>query len=220
MCPCDGSGSVVHDVCLAPTEVGASIRFGSRVTGEDVGRGEPDSGVSDHEEFTRLVTPELDILYRVARTLVRRPADAEDLVQDTLLRAFRGFSGFDGAHPRAWLLTIMRNTEVNRNRRRRPSMLLDPESSDVMADTGPEGQPEEEFVGREFERAVRHALAALPEHYSQVVELIDMDGLSYGEAAHLLGIPQGTVMSRLHRARARIRKQLAAGGLAPTGDWQ
>ena len=210
----------MHDLCLAPTEVGSSIRSGGPVTGEDGGQGEHDSGVSNHEAFTQLVTPELDILYRVARTLVRRPADAEDLVQDTLLRAFRGMGGFDGAHPRAWLLTIMRNTEVNRNRRRRPSMLLDPQSSDSVADTGTEGQPEEEFVGGEFERAVRQAMVALPEHYSCVVELVDMDGLSYGEAAELLGIPQGTVMSRLHRARARIRKQLAAAGLTPTGDRQ
>ena len=190
------------------------------MTGEGNSQGGPDSGVSDHEAFTRLVTPELDILYRVARTLVRRPADAEDLVQDTLVRAYRGIGGFDGRHPRAWLLTIMRNTEVNRNRRRRPSLLFDPESSDAVADTGSAGQPEEELVGGEFERAVRDAMVALPEHYSRVVELIDMDGLSYGEAAELLGIPLGTVMSRLHRARARIRKQLAAAGLAPPGDRQ
>jgi len=190
------------------------------VTGEGNSQGGPDSGVSDHEAFTRLVTPELDILYRVARTLVRRPADAEDLVQDTLVRAYRGIGGFDGRHPRAWLLTIMRNTEVNRNRRRRPSLLFDPESSDAVADTGSAGQPEEELVGGEFERAVRDAMVALPEHYSRVVELIEMDGLSYGEAAELLGIPLGTVMSRLHRARARIRKQLAAAGLAPPGDRQ
>jgi len=188
------------------------------VTGEGDDRGASDAGAADHEAFTRLVTPELDILYRVARTLVRRPADAEDLVQDTLVRAFRGIGGFDGDHPRAWLLTIMRNTEINRNRRRRPSLLFDPESSDAVVDTGAMGQPEEEFVGGEFERAVRHAMGSLPEHYAQVTELVDMDGLSYGEAADLLGIPLGTVMSRLHRARARIRKQLAAAGVTPPGD--
>jgi len=186
------------------------------MTGEDEGRG-PDSDVSDHQAFTNLVTPELDILYRVARTLVRRPGDAEDLVQDTLVRAFRGIGGFDGDYPRAWLLTIMRNTEVNRNRRRRPSLLFDPDSSDAVADIGSAGQPEEEFVGGEFERAVRIAMIALPEHYARVVELVDIDGLSYAETAELLGIPLGTVMSRLHRARARIRKQLAAAGMAPPG---
>lgn len=190
------------------------------MTGEGDGQGGPDSGTSDHQAFTQLVTPELNILYRVARTLVRRPADAEDLVQDTLLRAFRGIGGFDGSHPRAWLLTIMRNTEVNRNRRRRPSLLFDPESPDAVADTGSVGQPEEEFVGGEFERAVRDAMIALPEHYSEVVELVDMDGLSYGDAAEVLGIPLGTVMSRLHRARARIRRQLATAGLAHPGDRQ
>ena len=190
------------------------------MTGEEDGGGGPATGGSNHEAFTRLVTPELEILYRVARTLVRRPADAEDLVQDTLLRAYRGLGGFDGAHPRAWLLTIMRNTEINRNRRRRPSLLFDPESSDAVVDSGTAGQPEEEFVGGEFERAVRDAMVALPEHYSRVVALVDIDGLTYGEAAELLGIPLGTVMSRLHRARARIRKQLAAAGVDTPGDRQ
>ena len=210
----------MHDAGLASSSVGWPGRCGDHVTGEEDGGGGPAIGRSTHEAFTRLVTPELEILYRVARTLVRRPADAEDLVQDTLLRAYRGLGGFNGAHPRAWLLTIMRNTEINRNRRRRPSLLFDPESSDAVVDSGTAGQPEEEFVGGEFERAVRDAMVALPEHYSRVVALVDIDGLSYGEAAELLGIPLGTVMSRLHRARTRIRKQLAADGVAPPGDRQ
>lgn len=207
---------------LAVSSVVVSGRRLGHMTDEEADqvRSAPASTASTHEAFARLVTPELEILYRVARTLVRRPADAEDLVQDTLLRAYRGIGGFDGAHPRAWLLTIMRNTEQNRNRRRRPSLLFDPESSDAVVDSGTVGQPEEEFVGGEFERAVRDAMVALPEHYSRVVALVDIDGLSYSEAAELLGIPLGTVMSRLHRARAGIRKQFAAAGVAPRGDRQ
>jgi DNA-directed RNA polymerase specialized sigma24 family protein len=89
---------------------------------------------TDEEErkasFVRHVVPEIDVLYRVALTLVDRPADAEDVVQDTLLRAYRALPPFDARHPRAWLLTILRNAHRNRNRnrRRRPDLLRDPES--------------------------------------------------------------------------------------------
>lgn len=179
----------------------------------------PVSG-TEHDDFTRLVVPELEVLYRVARTLTHRSADAEDLVQDTLLRAFRSIDRFDGTHPRAWLLTIMRNAEVNRNRRRRPSLLYESESSDTEVDTATDGRPEEAWIGAEFERAVLVAVASLPDRSARVVELVDINGFSYGEAADILGIPLGTVMSRLHRARARIRKRLTDQGLAPPGGAQ
>ena len=172
---------------------------------------------ADHEAFTRLVTPELDVLYRVARTLVHRPAAAEDLVQDTLVRAYRAIGTFDGSHPRAWLLTIMRNTEINRNRRRRPVLLHDADMVRGVSDPGTEGQPEESLVGGAFERAVVRAVAALPERHAQVMTLVDIDGLRYAEAAEALGVPIGTVMSRLHRARAQVRRRLTAEGLAPRG---
>ncbi|MGH3632000.1 MAG: sigma factor [Sciscionella sp.] len=80
-----------------------------------------------HEAFAEYVLPEVEVLYRVARSLTGQAADAEGLVQDTLLRAFQAIDGFDGRHPRAWLLTILRNTEHNRHRRRRPSLLNDPD---------------------------------------------------------------------------------------------
>ena len=77
--------------------------------------------------FARYVLPEVDVLYRVALSITRNKADAEDLVQDTMLRAFRAIERFDGRHPRAWLLTIMRNAQINRVRRRRPGLLNDPD---------------------------------------------------------------------------------------------
>ena len=168
------------------------------------------------EAFATFVLPEVDVLLRVAYTLVPRPADAEDLVQDTLLRAFRSIASFDGRHPRAWLLTIMRNTQINRTRRRRPELLDDPDSADVaLADDGQ--SPEALVVGAAFDETVADALAALPARLRQVVELVDVGGLSYAEAALALAVPVGTIMSRLHRARARIRQRLVAAGVAPKG---
>ncbi|MGR8009496.1 RNA polymerase sigma factor [Streptomyces hypolithicus] len=168
--------------------------------------------------FARYVLPEVEVLLRVAMSLTAQPADAEDLVQDTLLRAYRAVDRFDGRHPRAWLLTIMRRAEINRHRRRRPHLLDDPDADlDRLAavPTGPESTPEELVVGESFDEVVDAAYQALPLKHQQVVRLVDIDGLSYGEAAKLLDVPEGTVMSRLHRARKRIRVRLAAAGLAP-----
>lgn len=168
--------------------------------------------------FTTYVLPEIEVLLRVARTLVPRPADAEDLVQDTLVRAFRAIDSFDGRHPRAWLLTIMRNTQINRTRRRRPELLDDPEDLQRMGATEHEGvSPETVVADRLFEGVVVDVLEALPGRFRRVVELVDIDGLSYAEAAEVIDVPIGTVMSRLHRARGRMRDRLAAAGLAPRG---
>jgi RNA polymerase sigma-70 factor, ECF subfamily len=169
------------------------------------------------DPFSRYALPEVEVLLRVARTLTSRPADAEDLVQDTLLRAYQGIDRFDGAHPRAWLLTILRNTHINRNRRRRPELLDDQDAAfERLASTGPGADsPEGLVVGSAFDAVVTDALAALPDRYRQIVTLVDINGLSYAEAAQTLGVPEGTVMSRLHRARTRMRHRLVAAGMAP-----
>ncbi|MPY91854.1 MAG: sigma-70 family RNA polymerase sigma factor [Acidimicrobiia bacterium] len=175
----------------------------------------PEAG-SD-ERFAKYVLPEIEVLLRVARTLTPHHADAEDLVQDTLVRAYRGIERFDGAHPRAWLLTILRNTQINRTRRRRPELLDDPDRTMATeAGTADESQGVESLVvGATFDAVVEDAFKALPDAFRRAVELVDIDGLSYAEAAHVLGVPTGTIMSRLHRARRRIRQRLAAAGLAP-----
>ena len=170
------------------------------------------------QAFDRYVVPELEVLARVAAILVSRRADAEDLVQDTLLRAYQGVDRFDGAHPRAWLLTIMRNAEINRTRRRRPELMRDPDVEMgrlASQPTGP-GQLTDELALRdEFDSVVQSAFGDLPEKHRRILELVDIDGLTYAEAAEVLGIPEGTVMSRVHRARKRIRDHLAATGIAP-----
>ena len=165
---------------------------------------------SRRRAFERYVVPELEVLSRVASSIVSRPADAEDLVQDTLLRAYQGVDRFDGAHPRAWLLTIMRNAHHNRNRRRRPTLLRDEATMDIEIDRRNSPSPSAEDVAAEGLLAswVTDALGQLTPRLRQVAKLVDVDGLTYDEAAAVLDIPTGTVMSRLHRARRRMRARL------------
>ena len=165
--------------------------------------------------FTTHVIPEVDVMFRVAMSLTRNRAEAEDLVQDSLIRAYRAIDRFDGRHPRAWLLTILRNTHINRNRRRRPELLHDPDVElERLATTsaGDEFDPEAVVVEPIFDATVVAALEALPDRFRTAVELVDLAGLSYQEAADQLGVPVGTVMSRLHRARRRMRSDLEDAG--------
>lgn len=172
-----------------------------------------------YSAFDEYVVPQIEVLYRVALAMTGQPADAEDLVQDTLVRAFRAIDGFDGAHPRAWLLTILRNTHINRGRRRRPVLFTDGEKAERSLElVGPSAPAAEDVVvGELFEAVVADALAALPDKHRAVVMLVDIEGLSYQRAADALGVPRGTVMSRLHRARARIRGRLVTAGFLPNG---
>ena len=166
--------------------------------------------------FARHVLPEIDVLYRVALSLTHNAADAEDVVQETLMRAYRSIERFDGRHARAWLLTILRNANVNRTRRRRPGLFADPEEGRRALEAGdPEPSVEEEATLDLFDDAVAAALDALAPRFRQIVDLVDLDGLSYQETADVLEMPIGTVMSRLHRARRRMRDRLAAEGLVP-----
>ena len=149
--------------------------------------------------FEELVVPETDVLWRVALSITRNRADAEDVVQETLLRAFRSLGTFDGRYPRAWLLTILRNAERNRH-------------------LGPRTESDEVEVSaeqHEFTDFVAQAVEQLPDGFREVVELVDINGLSYQEAADVLGVPIGTVMSRLHRARRRLREALVPAGFGP-----
>ena len=181
-----------------------------------------DATMKDQERksaFSMYVLPEIEVLLRVAKTLTGRHSDAEDLVQDTMLRAFRSIDRFDGKHPRAWLLTIMRNAEINRHRKRRPELIKDPETTVAMLSNEPDhkGDPERVADGM-LDARVAHMLASLPPLFRNAVELIDLDGLSYVEAGEVLGVPSGTVMSRVHRGRSRIRKYLIDNGIDFTKD--
>jgi RNA polymerase sigma-70 factor, ECF subfamily len=172
-------------------------------------------GGDAHAAFERYVLPEVEVMLRVARALTRSSADAEDLVQDTMIRALRSIERFDGRHPRAWLLTILRNTHINRNRRRRPQLLDDPDSAFNDLAVVASADRADTSVEAAFDAEIDRALAALDPPFRQVIQLVDVDGLTYAEAAEAIGVPTGTVMSRLHRARSRIREQLRDAGVAP-----
>ena len=167
---------------------------------------------SDDEAFQRYVVPELGALLRVAHSLTRNPHDAEDLVQDTILRAYRAMSSFDGAHARAWLFTILRNTHVNRNRRQRPGLFDDANDAESVPEIR-RSDPAELAEQAAFRDAVIAAVATLPDKMRVVVELVDLEMCTYAEVAMVLDIPIGTVMSRLHRGRRHIKEQLISSGL-------
>ena len=160
--------------------------------------------------------PELEVLYGVAMRLTRNPHDAEDVVQETLLRAYRAIDRFDGRYPRAWLLTILRNTNINRARKRTPDLLRDEQRTlGVLPAAGADGRDggaAETALASIPDDSIVEALQRLSDDHRAVVALVDIDGLSYREAAEVLDVPIGTVMSRLHRARNKLRTRLERAG--------
>jgi len=169
------------------------------------------AGPSQEELFSKYVVPELEVMMRVARSITGNPTDADDLVQDTMIRAYKAIERFDGSHPRAWLLTIMRNAQINRVRRKRPSLLHDPDTTmATVADTESDSRtPEDQLVDMTFDESIERSLAKLSDTFREAITLVDIQGLSYAEAAAVLDVPVGTIMSRLHRGRKQIREGLA-----------
>ncbi len=166
-------------------------------------------------EFEAVALVHLDLLYRAALRLTHNRAEAEDLVQETWLRALRHFDQFDpGSNCRAWLLTILRNAFLNRLRRDGREIL---ESDMAATEAGSarleeasvaRSSPEEDFFQTVLHGDVDRALKTLPAPFRLVVTLADLEGLTYKEIAQVLGCPIGTVMSRLSRARQLLRKEL------------
>jgi RNA polymerase sigma-70 factor (ECF subfamily) len=166
--------------------------------------------------FERDVVPMLPNLYSAALRLTRNPTDAEDLVQETYLRAFRGFGGFEeGTNLRAWMYRILTNTFINayRKKQREPVTVQDDEIEDWflydrLGSSGVEASAEAEVLDRLPDEDVQRALEALPEQFRMAVLLADVEGFSYKEIAEILDVPIGTVMSRLHRGRKGLQKAL------------
>jgi len=166
-------------------------------------------------EFEGVALVHLDLLYRAALRLTHNRAEAEDLVQETWLRALRHFDQFDpGSNCRAWLLTILRNAFLNRVRREGREIL---ESDMAATEAGAarleeasvaRSSPEEDFFQTVLHGDVDRALKTLPLPFRLVVTLVDLEGLAYKEVAQVLDCPIGTVMSRLSRARQLLRKEL------------
>jgi RNA polymerase sigma-70 factor (ECF subfamily) len=154
------------------------------------------------------VLPHLDAAYRFARWLARSPADADDLVQEAMLRAFRGLEGLRGGDVKAWLFTIVRNCHLTgiAQRDRRGFVPL-PEEGDPQhgALISPAPGPESASIRRDQERSLAHLLEELPPEHREVLILREIEELDYREIAAVTQMPIGTVMSRLARARAALR---------------
>jgi RNA polymerase sigma factor (sigma-70 family) len=159
--------------------------------------------------FEALVLPHLDAAYRFARWLSRSPSDADDVVQEAILRAFRGFDALRGSDVKAWLLTIVKNchlTAVKQQQRR--ALVPLPEEHDVqdgqaMIATTPD--PESTSIRRDEERTLDRLMSALPEEHREVLVLREIEEMDYREIATVTNVPIGTVMSRLARARAALK---------------
>src|SRR5687768_14336529 len=160
-------------------------------------------------------------LYTAALRMTRNRADAEDLVQETYLRAYRGFDGFEeGTNLKAWLYRILTNTYINsyRAKKRRPEETELDEVEDLYLyhrigglEAAMAGRSaEDELLDRFSEAEVKEAVEDLPENFRMAVLLADVEGFSYKEIAEILDIPIGTVMSRLHRGRKALQKRLYA----------
>ena len=170
------------------------------------------------ERFEAEAIPLRPRLYRAAVRLTVSPADAEDLLQETYLRAYRGFAGFEpGTNLSGWLYRILRNTYITSYRKRQIEPKTVPVESLDRSRTGGlrnvEASAETVVIDSIPAQRIQEALASLPERNRRVVLLFDVDGFSYREIAGIVGVPLGTVMSRLHRGRKALKDRL----LPPVG---
>ena len=160
--------------------------------------------------FEAQVLPHLDAAYRFARWLARSSEGADDVVQEAILRAYRGYDGLRGSDAKAWLLTIVRNCHATalKQQQRRAQVPLpeehDPQHGDALIATTPD--PESASIQQDDERTLERLVAALPEDYRQVLVLREIEDMDYRQIAAVVNVPLGTVMSRLARARAALKK--------------
>ena len=173
-------------------------------------------GGGQAQEFRRLILPHLDGAYNLARYLTRDAVLSEDIVQDAVLRAFRSFAQYRGGSPRAWLFAIVRNCcrTAQAGRAGAVSLVISESSlsedaaAQVAKQPDPGPSPEEEVFRKADVNRVRMAIEAIPEPFRETIVLRDLEDLSYAEIAEVTGVPVGTVMSRLSRARAMLAKEL------------
>jgi RNA polymerase sigma-70 factor (ECF subfamily) len=163
------------------------------------------------ERFEAVVLPHLDAAYTLARYLTRDAHDAEDIVQDACLRAIRHFDSFSGdgaTSARAWLLAIVRNAAYSARRRHRAEDVATEFDERTHSDAVADAHPEAELLRTAAKESLGRALEELPPDYREVIVLRELQGLSYKEISDVAGVPVGTVMSRLSRARARLQRAL------------
>jgi RNA polymerase sigma-70 factor (ECF subfamily) len=171
---------------------------------------EPDQSPKEElMSFEAAILPHLDAAHNLARWLLRNEQDAQDVVQEAYLRAFRSFSGFHGTNGRAWLLTIVRNTSYTLLKKNRAVDFTTPFDEEIHA-TGHESvSPATILEHSEDAELIKEAMDELPAEFREILVLRHQEGLSYKEIADIAQIPLGTVMSRLARARDKLKEYLA-----------
>ena len=170
------------------------------------------------QRFETLALPHMDAAYNLARWLTRSDHDAEDVAQEAYMRAFRFFDSFRGGDSRSWLLTIVRNTSMTwlkKNRNARTTIAFEEALEDPI-ERSPD--PEEGLLISSDRQQVRQALEQLPLDFREAVILREMEGLSYKEISATVGVPIGTVMSRLSRGRDWLRRILSTPQLVKPGE--
>src|SRR6202035_5655221 len=163
------------------------------------------------ERFEQTVLPHWDAAYNLARWLTRNDQDAQDVTQKACLRAFRFFDGYQGGNMRAWLLTIVRNTcytWLHQNRAPGSDEVFDEEIHSAEISSG--ANPEIQVLANADKETLRRALEKLPDIFREVLVLREIEGMSYKEIADVASVSIGTVMSRLARARTRLRQSVGA----------
>jgi RNA polymerase sigma-70 factor, ECF subfamily len=158
--------------------------------------------------FEEVVLPHLDAAYNLARWLVRNTHDAEDIVQETYLRAFKFFGNYQGGDARAWVLKIVRNTSYTFLEKNRPAGLSEEFDEKIHTDIAEQPGAETAFLQSTDSLMVRQALDELPVNFREVLVLRELQGMSYKEIAEVMGKPVGTVMSGLSRGRNQLRDRL------------
>lgn len=192
---------------------------------EDVSARRIAAEARDRVRFEEEALALADQVYRVARRLVQSKEEAEDLVQDTYARAFRSWRSYTpGTNLRAWLLRILTNLNIDRGRRAQRSPDVQPlEEGDYFLynkleeTAGDATADEERVVERLSQDSIVEALAAVPHDFRDVIVLVDIGDFTYADAAQILDIPVGTVMSRLHRGRRILKRELAEAAVGGEG---
>jgi RNA polymerase sigma factor (sigma-70 family) len=195
---------VGNKIDLAPVFMKEPPRDGPRAEG-----GRRLQASDKRTRFERAVLPHLEAAYNLARWLTRNDQDADDVVQEACVRALTFFDSFRGEDGRSWLLAVVRNTcytWLEKHRAQQPTIPLD----ENVHGSSSSLNPEELFLRQAASEVLRAAVADLPLEFREVVVLREMEDLSYKEIAAVLGIPLGTVMSRLTRGRARLQQCLSA----------
>lgn len=163
---------------------------------------------SEPQGFERVFMPHLDAAYNLARWLLRNDHDAEDAVQEAYLRAYKAHGRFRGGDGKAWLMTILRNVCFTMMKKSRSHGTDEPFDEEVHQEAG-QADAREVFRQKANAETLQAGLEKLPEEYREIIVLHDVEGLAYKEIAAVTGVPIGTVMSRLSRARARLRAEIA-----------